>query len=127
MLLFADDIVLFTTDYVSLQAQLNSLYEYSVKWGLKTNVNKTKICVFEKRKVNRNIKFYNNNELVVVVDNFMYLGVNFNYNGNLSSAVKILHDQALRAYNSLHFLFDKVSLDIKTQLSLFDSMVVPIL
>jgi len=49
MLLFADDIVLFTTDHVSLQAQMNSLYEYSVKWGLKINVNKTKVCVFEKR------------------------------------------------------------------------------
>jgi len=69
MLLFADDIVLFTTDYVSLQVQLNSLYEY-VKWGLKINVNKTKVCVFEKRKVNRNIKFYINKELVEVVDNF---------------------------------------------------------
>jgi len=32
------------------------------------------------------------NELVEVVDNFMYLGVNFNYNGNLSSAVKILQN-----------------------------------
>ena len=38
-----------------------------------------------------------------------------------------MHDQALRAYNSLLLLFDKVSLDIKTKLSLFDSMVVPIL
>ena len=35
MLLFADNIVLFTTDHVSFQAQLNFLYEYSVKWGLK--------------------------------------------------------------------------------------------
>jgi len=62
MLLFADAIVLFTTDHVSLQAQLNSLYEYSMKWGLKINVNKSKVCVYEKRKVNRNIKFYINNE-----------------------------------------------------------------
>jgi len=59
MLPFADDIVLFTTDSVSLQAQLNSLYEYPVKWDLKT---KTKVCAFEKRKVNRNIKLYINNE-----------------------------------------------------------------
>jgi len=56
--------------------------------------------------------FYINNELVKVVDNFTYLGVNFNYNGNLSSAVKILHDQALHDNNSLLQLFDKVSLDI---------------
>jgi len=71
------------------------------------------VCVFEKKKVNRNITFYINNELVEVVDNFTYLGVNFNYNINLSSAVKILHDQALRVNKSLLVLFDKLSLDIK--------------
>jgi len=63
-----------------------------------------------------------------VVKHFTFLGVNFNYNGNLSSAVNILHDQALHAYYSLFLVFDiKASLDIKTKLSLFDSMVVPIL
>jgi len=43
------------------------------------------------------------------------------------NAVKALHDQALRAYNNLLNVFDKVSLDIKTKLSLFDSIIVPIL
>jgi len=38
-----------------------------------------------------------------------------------------LHDQASHAYTSLLVLFDKVSLNIKTELSLFDFMVVPIL
>ena len=37
LLLFADDIVLFTTNPRSLQLQLNSLYEFSQKWGLKIN------------------------------------------------------------------------------------------
>ena len=51
MLIFADDIVLFTTNPVSLQNQLNNLYLYSTKWGLKININKTKICIFEKTKM----------------------------------------------------------------------------
>ena len=42
-------------------------------------------------------------------------------------AVKALNDQALKAYNNLLSLFDKVDIDIKTKLSLFDAMVVPIL
>ena len=42
MLLFADDIALFTTNQESIQLQLNSIYQYSCKWGLKINVNKTK-------------------------------------------------------------------------------------
>ena len=71
------------------------------------------MCVFETRKVNRNITFYIYNELVEVVDNFTYPGVNFYYNGNLSSAVKIVDDQVLRVNKSLLVLFDKLSLDIK--------------
>ena len=50
MLLFADDIALFTTSPDSLQKQLEAIHPYSCKWGLKINVNKTKICIFEKRK-----------------------------------------------------------------------------
>ena len=34
LILFADDIVLFTTDPVSLQTQIDSIYQYSGKWGL---------------------------------------------------------------------------------------------
>ena len=50
LLLFADDMVIFTTDKNSLQYQLDSIYMYSSKWGLKINTAKTKILVFEKRK-----------------------------------------------------------------------------
>jgi len=52
MLLFADDIALFTTDPTSLQNQLDAVASYSNMWGLKINVNKTKICIFEKKKSN---------------------------------------------------------------------------
>ena len=48
MLLFADDIALFTTDPNSLQSLLNNVYEYSYKWGLKINVNKTQRFVYLK-------------------------------------------------------------------------------
>ena len=54
LILFADDIVLFTTDAKTLQLQIDKLAHYSYTWGLKINVNKTKVCVFEKRKQNRN-------------------------------------------------------------------------
>ena len=50
LILFADDIVLFTTSQESLQSQVDSLYQYSCKWGLEINIEKTKVCVFEKRK-----------------------------------------------------------------------------
>ena len=38
-----------------------------------------------------------------------------------------MSDQALRAYYNLLSLFDKVEIDIRTKLKLFDTMIVPIL
>ena len=125
MLLFADDIALFTTNPESLQLQIDNLYHYSTKWGLKINVNKTKICIFEKRKQRHNYEWQIDNEKLDIVDNFCYLGIRFHYTGNMSYAVTALSEQALEAYNSLLSDFTIIKLDIKTKLSLFDSMVVP--
>ena len=127
LILFADDIVLFTTDPVSLQSQIDSIYQYSERWSLKINIRKTKLCVFEKRKLSNYPAIFVNNERIEQVDCFTYLGVKFWYTGNMIHAVKALNDQALKAYNNLLSLFDKVDMDIKTKLSLFDAMVVPIL
>jgi hypothetical protein len=127
IMLFADDIVLFTTDPVSLQAQVDSLYQYSCKWGLTINMAKTKLYVFEKRK-SRNLPYiFINGEQIERVDEFTYLGITFTYTGTLLKAVKTLSEQALRAYHSLLNIFDRVKLDVKTKLHMFDSMVVPIL
>ena len=38
-----------------------------------------------------------------------------------------LYEQALKAYNCLFSVFSRISLDIKTKLSLFDAMIAPIL
>ena len=46
---------------------------------------------------------------------------------SVSFSVKALSEQAIRASHSLFSVFDRVYLDIKTKLSLFDSMVVQIL
>jgi hypothetical protein len=127
MLIFADDIVLFTTNPVSLQNQLNNLYLYSSKWGLKININKTKICIFEKRKCRCNYTWSINNENLEIVNSFVYLGIKFLYTGNMSNTVKILNEQALRAYHHLVSIFGRVKLDVKTKLALFDALVTPII
>ena len=125
--MFADDIVLFTTDPVSLQAQINCIHDYSRNWGLKINVKKTKICIFEKRRSLHGTDFYINGDKLEKVDNFIYLGINFTYTGTLTGAVKRLYEQGLKAYYSLLKVLDRVSLDVKTQLRIFDTMITPIL
>ena len=127
MLLFADDIALFTTNQESLQLQLNSIYQYSCKWGLKINVNKTKICIFEKRKSTCLYSWTINQQALEIVDEFCYLGLKLHYTGNISKAIKANNEQALKAYNHLLSIFSKVKLSTKTKLSLFDSLVVPII
>ena len=56
---------------------------------------------------------------------YCYLGMKFHYTGNLEPGVKALSDQALRATNCLLSLIKRVSFDLKTKISLFDSLVVP--
>ena len=118
--MFADGIGFFAADNLSLQSQLNSIYTYSLKRGLKINVNKTKICIFEKRRRQNNCEWYINDEKLEIVESFIYLGMKLVKNGNLMYAVKTLSDQALRAMNNLLILFKKIKLDIKTKLLLFD-------
>ena len=64
--------------------------------------------------VNSEINLSINGESIETVDDFTYLGINFTYTGNMKNAVKMLQDQALKAYCSLLSIFDRVQLDIKS-------------
>jgi hypothetical protein len=46
--MYADDLVLFSETADGLQSQLDALYVYANVWGLKVNVNKSKIVCFQK-------------------------------------------------------------------------------
>lgn len=71
--------------------------------------------------------FFINGEIIEIVDSFVYLGMKLTRTGTFKVAIKTLHEQALRAYYNLLSLFDRVVMDVKTKMSLFDSMVLPIL
>ena len=101
LLLFADDMVLFSKDPIELQSLLDKLYAYSTEWGLKVNIRKTKVCVFENRRTQINQRWLIHGEPLETVDSFCYLGMKFHYNGNLEPGIKALSDQALKATNQL--------------------------
>ena len=44
--MYADDIVLISSSAVGLRKHLHTLQEYSTKWKLDVNTDKTKVCVF---------------------------------------------------------------------------------
>ena len=127
LLLFADDMILFTKSPTELQTLLNKLQKYSTEWGLRVNTKKTKICIFENRRSQHNQLWYYDGEPLDIVDSFCYLGMKFHKNGNLEPGVKALSEQALKAANQLLALSKRMSFDVKTKLKLFDSLVSPIL
>ena len=127
LLLFADDMVLFSKDPMELQSLLDKLYAYSTEWGLKVNIRKTKVCVFENRRTQINQRWLIHGEQLETVDSFCYLGMKFHYNGNIEPGIKALSDQALKATNQLLSLFKRMKFDVKTKLRLFDSLVSPII
>ena len=127
ILMFADDMVLFAESPDELQTLLDKLYQYTTDWGLKINTVKTKVLIFQKRRQQLTRSWKLNDAILDVVDNFCYLGLKINYTGNVEFTTKALSDQALRAANGLLALFKRLSFDIKTKLSLFDSLVPPIL
>ena len=68
---------------------LNRLAEYCDEWGLKVNVGKTKIIVFEKgAKLTKVEKWKYKGEKIEAVRKFKYLGVNFAYNGKWNKHVE---------------------------------------
>ena len=82
LLMYADDIFIFSETITGLQTMLDTLYDYTSKWSLSVNINKTKIVVFRKGGVvHLNEKWYYNNQEIEIVDQFTYLGVLLNFNG----------------------------------------------
>ena len=55
---------------------------YCQTWHLTVNASKTKIFIFSLGKVRRIPEFVYVGDTLEVVDDFVYLGVRFNYNGN---------------------------------------------
>ena len=79
LLIYADDLVIFSDTVVGLQTQLNSLEVYCKELSLKINVQKTTIVIFRNgAKLYDNEKFHiNNNTEIEVVNKFTYLGLCF--------------------------------------------------
>ena len=101
LLLFADDGILFSQNPQTLQSMLNDVQLYCETWGLRLNVTKTKIMIFEKGR-HTTYNFDINNQLIEIVSSFKYLGVYLYKNGNWYRTQKRASQHA--SY-SLHNLF----------------------
>ena len=99
-LLYADDLLLLCKCRSDLQLCLSRLHKYTIKWGLKINIKRSKVIVFSKYR-RRNHKLYISGEQLEQVDEYTYLGIVFYRTGCLRQAPLSLIKKASKASMSL--------------------------
>lgn len=127
-LLYADDLVLFSTTEAGLQCNMDKVHEFCKKWGLVINTNKSKVMSFSKsgRMFKDRARFVIGEEALDYVNQYKYLGVNISNTARFSVAEKNLSLKASRALFSIkQSIFDK-TLKPSAILHIFDSLVKPI-
>ena len=127
VLLYADDTIIMAESDQELQLALSGLNDYCKKWSLQINVSKTKIVIFSRGKVRKYPKFTIGNEEVQVCDDYVYLGVTFNFNGSFRKAISKQISQARKAMFSLLEKAKILRLPVDIVCDLFDKCVVPVL
>ena len=130
LLLYADDMTIFSETEVGLQQGLKILETYCNRWKLTVNKDKTKIMFFFRKGVilRRNLKFYYQDHELEIVSSFSYLGIVFTTGGSFSNAQVTLSGQAQKAIFKLNgYLYNFSDITPKHVLNLFDKLVTPIL
>ena len=129
ILLYADDIVIFSSDAEGLQNGLNVLELYSKRWKLKVNTEKTKVMVFRKGGIlPRNLEFTFENTLLKIESKFTYLGVVFTTGGSFTETQNMLAGQARKALFILEkYVYNFTTLTTSHMMDLFDKLILPIL
>ena len=122
MLAFADDVVLLSYSQTGLQKCLDKLQSYCIKWKLNVNMKKTKIVVFNTKKLGH--KLYFCGLPISESKSYTYLGVLFSKNGNLCNAMNTLNNKAMKAQFSLRQ--NMANAPVKIFLKLYDSLIKPI-
>ena len=97
-LLYADDTLILAESAKDLQKALDGLYIYCNKWALNVNVDKTKVIIFSKGKIKKFQSFKLGDSSIDVVDDYVYLGTTFNYNGTFNKAKSKQFHQAKKSH-----------------------------
>ena len=127
-ILWADDLVLLSKDEEGLRKMISDLAIYSDDNGLKINVDKTKVMIFNKtgRLIRRN--FVYNNLTIHSVREYKYLGFMITPSGEILTGLKDLHSRAAYALVQLRRkLGENFRKYPNVTLHLFDALIKPIL
>ena len=124
--MYADDIILLSESQDGLQNALDVLDNFCVSWKLNVNKEKSKIIVFNSNGKSHINCFKIQDEILETVKSYCYLGIIFNYTGNLNLSKTNLMEKGRKAWYKIKKI---LSLDNSCSIleKLFDSLVVPVL
>ena len=127
-LLWADDLVLLALDPLSLQHNISVLNKFCIDWGLQINLKKTKIVTFcPTRQKPMFEHFFMGSTTIEHAEKYCYLGIMFHRNGSFNTALDELRAKSTRALYSLKGKIIKGSLSFRSLITLFDSLIKPVL
>ena len=127
LLLYADDTIIMAESATELQDCVNAVSHYCKLWSLKINSTKTKVLIFSKGKTRKIPTLSFNGTHFDVCFDYVYLGVNMNYNGRFVNAKQRQFVQAQKTMHSLIQKSRQLLLPIDIIFQLFDHTVVPML
>ena len=127
VLLYADDTIILAETAEDLQLALDALHEYCQKWDLTVSIAKTNIVIFARGRVTKYPVFKIGSKIVKVVDDYIYLGVTFNYNGSFKKAMIKQLTQAKKAMFAILQKAKVLMLPIDIICELYERCVIPVL
>jgi hypothetical protein len=95
-LMYADDLVLLSETPAGLQTCLDRLAAYTEKWGIKLNLKKTKVMIFNSRGKTRESFFFEGLPVEITTE-YKYLGTLVTNNGTFKADEVNLKKKGLRA------------------------------
>ena len=120
--MYAGDTVLIAESPDALQNMLYTLNDYCTEWNLTVNVQKTKIMVFRNGgNLRENETWLYQGEEIEIVQQFNYLGMNFNYNGKFNITQKHVADQGRKALFAINSALKQCNFNTETKCAVFDS------
>lgn len=128
-LLYADNLVLLGLNREELQTKLDKLNQYCLNWGLKVNIKKTKIMIFNKAGATiKKHKFNFQGNILDSVNQYTYLGFVFIPSGKMHTGIEHLINKAKKAWFSIQkSLMKSKEKTVHTYTKLIDSVIKPVL
>ena len=129
ILLYADDIVLISGTTEGLQKQLDGLNDWSSRWKLRVNTNKTNVAHFRRTSdTTTDHVFTLGNSPLHTESSYRYLGMDINDTLDFNHSVNVLSYSAGRALGAMTSKYYQADgLDYDTYTKMYESLVTPIM